>query len=209
MSSERSKQVWRLAVLAGLALSLAGCDTLRSAAGVDKAAPDEFAVVTKAPLVVPPDFNLRPPRPGAPPTNQSSPTGAAQAALFSDDPNAIQESLGTSYSAEEKQLLASSGAATADHSIRQQLASDEKSMEGADQSFTDKVLFGGDAKPDTGRPVNADAEKQRIDAAKSAGQTTPGGGQVATQPQTDTESDGSATIQKDSGSSGGWLGGIF
>jgi hypothetical protein len=57
--------------------------------------------------------------------------------------------------------------------------------------------------------VNADAEKQRIDAAKAAGQTTPGGGQVATQQQGDTESNGSATIQKDSGSSGGWLGGIF
>jgi hypothetical protein len=209
MNSERSKQIWRLAVLAGLALSLAGCDTIRSAAGIGKEAPDEFAVVTKAPLVVPPDFNLRPPRPGAAPTNQSSPTGAAQAALFSDDPNAVQESLGNGYSSEEKLILANSGAAVADHSIRQQLASDEKAMEGSDQSFTDQVLFGGSPTPDAGHPVNADAEKQRIDAAKAAGQTTPGGGQIAAQQQTDTASEGSATIQKDNGDSGGWLGGIF
>jgi Protein of unknown function (DUF3035) len=210
MTSERSKQIWRLAALAGLALSLAGCDTIRSAAGITKQAPDEFAVVTKAPLIVPPDFNLRPPRPGAAPTNQVSPTGAAQAALFSDDPNAVQDSLGGGYSAEEKLILATSGGAVADHSIRQELASDEKSMEGSNQSFTDEVLFGGGAKPDAGHPVNADAETQRLDAAKSAGQTTPGAGQQQGNSQTgDATSAGSVTMQKDSSSSGGWLGGIF
>jgi hypothetical protein len=206
MSSERSKQVWRLATLAGLAFSLASCSTIRDAAGISKEAPDEFAVVTKAPLVVPPDFNLRPPSPGAAPTNQASPTGAAEAALFSDDPNAIQESLGAGYSTEEKLILANSGGAVANDGIRQQLASDEKSMQGSDQSFTDKVLFGGSSTPDTGRAVNADAEKQRIDAAKSAGQTTPGGGQVAASP---SDSEGSATIDKGSDNHGGWLGGIF
>jgi hypothetical protein len=205
MSSERSKRAWRIAALAAVAISLAGCDSIREAAGIAKTPPDEFAVVTKAPLVIPPDYNLRPPRPGAAPTNQSSPTGAAQAALFSDDPNAVQESLGNGYSAEEKDILATSGAATADHSIRQQLASDAKSMEGADESFTDEVLFGGSS-VDNGRAVNADAEKQRIDAAKASGDTTPGGGNA---PAPDKEATGSATVQKDSDNSGGWLGGIF
>lgn len=205
MSSEQSKRIWRIAALATMAISLAGCQSFRDAAGISKAAPDEFAVVTKAPLVIPPDYNLRPPRPGAAPTNQTSPTGAAQAALFSDDPNAVQDSLGNGYSSEEKNILATSGAATADHSIRQQLAADSKSMEAADQSFTDEVLFGSGS-PDKGRGVNADAEKQRIDAAKSAGDTTPGGG---TPPAPDPQTNGSATISKDSSNSGGWLGGIF
>lgn len=205
MSSEQSKHVWRVAALAVFAVSLAGCTSIREAAGIGKMAPDEFAVVTKAPLVIPPDYNLRPPRPGAAPTNQSSPTGAAQAALFSDDPNAVQESLGNGYSSEEKDILATSGAATADHSIRQELASDSKSMEGANQSFTDEVLFGGSSS-DNGRAVNGDAEKQRIDAAKSAGDTTPGGGNP---PPPDKESTGSASVQKDGSNSGGWLGGIF
>lgn len=205
MRFEYSKRALRVAVLVSLGLSLAGCQSIRNAAGISKEAPDEFAVVTKAPLVVPPDYNLRPPRPGAAPTNQSSPTGAAQAALFSDDPNAVQESLGHGYSDEEKAILSNSGGAVADHSIRQELAADGKSMEGADQSFTDSLLFGG-SKTDAGHPVNADAEKQRIDAAKAAGQTTPGGGQVQS-PQTNT-SDESATIQKDKDDSG-WFGGIF
>ena len=51
-------------VSVALALSavvgLAGC----SALGGKKNPPDEFAIATKAQLVVPPDYSLRPPRPG-------------------------------------------------------------------------------------------------------------------------------------------------
>ena len=36
---------------------------------MSKRAPDEFAVVRRAPLIVPPDFDLRPPDPGAPRPN--------------------------------------------------------------------------------------------------------------------------------------------
>ena len=57
----------RFTLLAGAVFALVGCDSIRSAAGVSKSAPDEFAVVTKAPLIIPPDYNLRPPKPGAPP----------------------------------------------------------------------------------------------------------------------------------------------
>ena len=54
-----------------------------------KEAPDEFAVLTKAPLVIPPDYNLMPPKPGAAPTNQTDPVDAAQTALFGNDPATI------------------------------------------------------------------------------------------------------------------------
>ena len=52
-------------LLCGTALGpmLAGCSNLREMAGLQKKSPDEFAVTTKAPLVIPPDFNLRPRRP--------------------------------------------------------------------------------------------------------------------------------------------------
>ena len=46
-------------------LGLSACDTLKEQAGLTKKAPDEFTIITKAPLVMPPDFSLRPPRPGA------------------------------------------------------------------------------------------------------------------------------------------------
>jgi hypothetical protein len=197
------RTVARIAALAALALALTGCDTIRSAAGLNKTPPDEFAVVTKAPLVVPPDYNLRPPKPGAVPTNQTSPTGAAQAALYSED-SGTADSVTGNYSQVEKTLLAQSGAANADHSIRQQIASDEKSMQGSDESFTDKVLFGGTT--DTSdKPVDADAESQKAGDAKTA---TPPAAGTAAQPATDDSKkpDDSATIQKDKS---GWLGGIF
>src|SRR5262252_10291077 len=47
------------------ALSISGCTDLKKAIGLEKAAPDEFAVESRAPLEMPPDFDLRPPQPGA------------------------------------------------------------------------------------------------------------------------------------------------
>ena len=56
------KLVLALGLCAG---ALSACDSIRKVAGLNKKSPDEFAVTTKAPLVIPPDFNLRPPMPGA------------------------------------------------------------------------------------------------------------------------------------------------
>jgi hypothetical protein len=46
-------------------LLLAGCSDFRKALGLDRTGPDEFAVESRAPLTIPPDFDLRPPQPGA------------------------------------------------------------------------------------------------------------------------------------------------
>jgi hypothetical protein len=193
----------RMFALAGVAVSLIGCDSIREAAGVVKEPPDEFAVVSKSPLVIPPDFNLRPPKPGASPTNQSSPTLSAQAALFGDDSATAAAALPGNFSAEERTILANSGGANSDHGIRKQLASDLKSMEATDDSFTDSLLFGS-PDPDKGSPLNADAEAQRLQTAKASGQ------QVASSPTAShsapPKADDSATIAKDGG---GWFDGIF
>src|ERR1700744_6010569 len=92
-----------LAVLSVCALLLAGCDTLREEAGLTKESPDEFAVTTKAPLIIPPDFNLHPPSPGAAPLNQQDPTGEAQAALFnSSDPQTVAAGMRGNFTPGEK-----------------------------------------------------------------------------------------------------------
>lgn len=61
----------------GLALLLGGCGQLRDALGQSKDPPDEFQVVARAPLALPPNFDLRPPRPGAPRPQERSTTDAA------------------------------------------------------------------------------------------------------------------------------------
>ncbi|MGC9953653.1 MAG: DUF3035 domain-containing protein [Rhizomicrobium sp.] len=167
----RPSYVLRTAVLAGVGLALCGCETIRDASGLEKKPPDEFAVLTKAPLVVPPDYNLKPPRPGAAPTNQTEATESAQAALFGADTATIAASMSGNYSQGEKLLMANAGVANADPIIRQHLQSDRKAMLGADDSFTNEILFWKGPKTDPGKAVDADAEARRIDAQKT-GQTT-------------------------------------
>jgi hypothetical protein len=211
-----TKNVVRVAVLSVAALSLIGCETFRQAAGIAKQPPDEFAVVTKSPLVIPPDFNLKPPKPGAAPTNQVSPTVAAQSAMFGDDPAAAAAAIPGNFSPEERLVLANTGGATADPSIRKQIASDEKQMEATDDSFTDTLLFQS-SDPYKGAPVDADAEAARIAAAKAQGQqvagtantgsgTQPAAGSQPATNQPPAKPADSATIKKDSG---GWFDGIF
>ena|ERR1700722_9852405 len=150
-----------LLLLGGAAFVLPGCSSLRDAAGLAKRSPDEFAVTTKAPLVIPPEFNLRPPLPGAAPVNQVDPGSAAQIALFNNsDPQTVANGMHGSYSPAEKLLLASAGVQNSDPSIRTLLKSDARSLQGADQSFTDRVL-GAAPSPDTGQPVNADVETNK------------------------------------------------
>ena len=65
--------------LAG-ALFISGCSDLKKAIGLERTSPDEFAVESRAPLTMPPDFNLRPPQPGAArPQEKSSDQQARQA----------------------------------------------------------------------------------------------------------------------------------
>jgi hypothetical protein len=161
----RSACTVALIVAAG---ALAGCSSFREATGANKNSPDEFAVVTKAPLIIPPDYNLQPPRPGAPPTNQISATQSAQNALYNSDPATVASSINGNMSQGEKLLLAYAGAASADSSVRQAIAADNRHMQAADDSFTDELLFWKKSDPATDPNVNADAEAKRISAQQPA-----------------------------------------
>jgi len=78
--------VWRGLGIGLVMLSLStlgGCaqGSVQEALGMGKRAPDEFAVVKRAPLIVPPDFDLRPPDPGAPRPNVGRTSDQARVAL--------------------------------------------------------------------------------------------------------------------------------
>jgi hypothetical protein len=137
----RSLSVLRCAILAAALGAISACSTLRDEAGLTKQSPDEFAVTTKAPLIIPPDFNLRPPSPGAAPLNQTDPTSSAEIALFNNsDPAVVAAQMTGNYSASEKMLLANAGVQNANPTIRAELQSDQRNMQGADRSFTDRIL---------------------------------------------------------------------
>jgi hypothetical protein len=71
------KSVVVVAGMAALGL-LGGCGKR----GYDRARPDEFAVARQAPLIIPPDFALVPPQPGAARTQGNNPQAQAIDALF-------------------------------------------------------------------------------------------------------------------------------
>jgi hypothetical protein len=148
---------------------LSGCDSLRNAAGLTKKSPDEFAVTTKAPLVIPPDFNLRPPLPGAPPSNTRDPSTNAEMALFANaDPQTVAAGMTGNYTPGEKMLLANAKAQASDPAIRARLNADQRAaVQNADRSFTDRLLSTR-ATADTGKPVNADAEIAKGSKAAAA-----------------------------------------
>lgn len=71
-----------LALLPALLL-LGGCgEEMRKSFGLGKNAPDEFQVVRRAPLSLPPDFALRPPQPGAVRPQEGSATEQARSAIL-------------------------------------------------------------------------------------------------------------------------------
>jgi hypothetical protein len=92
----RGRELGR-AALAGAVLlaTVAGCDTtVQEQLGLGKRAPDEFQVVRRAPLVIPPDYALRPPGEGG---------GGGAVARAQPDP-----------SAEAREILTGGGAGPAE-----------------------------------------------------------------------------------------------
>jgi hypothetical protein len=93
-----------VAGLAGVAL-LSGC----ARSGYDRARPDEFAVARQAPLVIPPDFSLTPPQPGAARPQDSAANNQTLQALFGDQ---------TGRTAGENATLNAAGGDSADAGVR-------------------------------------------------------------------------------------------
>lgn len=86
-------------------LLLAGCGS----GGLNRDRPDEFAVARAAPLIIPPDFALVPPRPGEPnPVGTDSRAQALQALFGGPAPRSTAES----------QMLREAGASNVDAGAR-------------------------------------------------------------------------------------------
>jgi len=130
-----------VACLAVGTLVLAGCGGWRQTFGLDHAPPDEFTVVSQAPLTVPPDFNLRPPRPGAARPQDMAANQAAAAAIFGIKQAPGATRVDTAASASEGRLLAQAGAANAQPNIRAVLDSETRNLIAGDKRWVDRLIF--------------------------------------------------------------------
>src|ERR1700722_14654524 len=61
-------------------VALGGCSVLESIGGGKKVSPDEFKIVSHSPLTMPPNAELRPPRPGGPRPREGPPAAQAREA---------------------------------------------------------------------------------------------------------------------------------
>ena len=150
----------KIAAILALGLSLIGCESLRLATGAAKLPPDEFTVLTKSPLIIPPDYNLRPPQPGVASRNEVDADDQARAALFPANPATAAAALGGAYSDGEKLLLTKTNALSIDPAIRRSVTSDV-GQEDQGPAFAQRLLYEG-----TGAPPPAPAT--RPNAAASA-----------------------------------------
>lgn len=94
-----------------LAVALAGCAHHKNRLS-NRNAPDEFAISRAAPLIVPPDFSLAPPKPGAPRALADDAQVNAAEALFGPGVSI------TPKSPAEINLLDKAGAAKVDPNVR-------------------------------------------------------------------------------------------
>jgi hypothetical protein len=145
-------------LLSGSLALLAGCggDQLTRTFGLTRDAPDEYTVTTRAPLSMPPDYNLRPPRPGAARPQEQSEQQQAEEALV---PQLALGSPTGSESPGQLALMQQAGpAAPAD--IRRKVDQDAQSAT-ADEGFIDKLLYW--RKPNTQHAeVDPTKESQRL-----------------------------------------------
>jgi hypothetical protein len=157
-----------LITVAVMALSGATACTqgVRQALGTQKSTPDEFRVVTIAPLVVPPEYNLRPPQPGAPRPEDLFPDEQARRAI-------LGSATPDSASAGERAFLAQAAATVANENARGLVDGEGGQIVRKPQGFADRVLFwrgrGEAPASEQAAPLSPEEEAERIEAVAGSG----------------------------------------
>jgi hypothetical protein len=149
---------------------MVGCTSTSKALGLKKEAPNEFNILTKAPLVVPPEYNLRPPRLGESSSENNYSQKAAREALIGNV-DAAEPTRG------EVVLMTKAGVGRANPEIRIEIDG-QNSVERKTDGFTSRILFwqNGQLVDQDGKlvPLDSEAEAKRIESINKA----TGGGEV-------------------------------
>ncbi|MCW5742135.1 MAG: DUF3035 domain-containing protein [Alphaproteobacteria bacterium] len=175
-------QILKVLGLAGAMAALGACGIMDSIGGNRKVSPDEFKVVSHTPLTMPPNADLRPPRPGEPRPQEMSPADQAKEALspalagrtqarVAGGPDAPRR--GSTGSPAETQLLARAGGGSGGSDIRTQLNRESRILADSDRSLIDALIFWQDTPP-PGVILDPVREQARLRAAQAQG-TDPGG----------------------------------
>jgi len=140
--------------------SMAGCGGVGKSLGFGKQSPDEFAVVRNAPLTVPPDYTLRPPRPGAQRPQEAPLRQQAENSIFNNE-KAGGGASSRPESAGENALLRQAEALETNPNIRRMINEEFTIYAQESEGFFKSLLFWRDDEP-LGETVDAQGEAQRL-----------------------------------------------
>lgn len=173
---QSSRTLRPLLGLALAALALAGCSDVRRSIGLDRQSPDEFTVVSRAPLTLPPSLqaNLPKPRPGALRPQDSTPTQVAAGAVFGGSSRGKGAPATAGKTAGESSLVAQASARDGiDPNIRNKVDQETTQLIVADKSWIDSLLFWQtQEKPFS--IVDPAKEQQRLREAQAQGKAVDG-----------------------------------
>ena len=141
-----------------VAALLAGCSNFREQVGIARKPPDEFTVVTRPPLSMPPSYSLRPPRPGERRPQEPAVREQARDVLLGQ---ASDRGPGAAapVTAGEMALLAHARTDSADPNIRQLVGQELDNRD--DRNFVERLMFWIDY-PQPGDVVDAQQEQRRL-----------------------------------------------
>lgn len=173
-------------------LSACAGGSVQNALGMGKRSPDEFAVVSRAPLILPPDYGLRPPEPGETRRGVDTPSERARASLTgqaSQQPagadqevvSAVFDERSEAASSGERALIAQATTTPADPDIRRRIAEENMQLAQVEQElFTRLVKW---RQPQSlGTAIDPVAETERLRANRAEGRPlTEGDSPVITQ----------------------------
>jgi len=155
-------------------LALGGCSAFENLGGGKKVSPDEFKIVSHSPLTMPPNAELRPPRPGEPRPQETTPADQAKEALSPVMAGRVQQQAGAPRAGapgapSEQSLVAKATAGGVDPNIRSQVNRDTRTIAEKDNTFIDSLIFWQD-RPPAGVVVDPEKEQQRLRDAQASGQ---------------------------------------
>ena len=161
------------------ALALGGCGAFENIGGGKKVSPDEFKIVSHSPLTMPPNAELRPPRPGEPRPQETSPADQAKEALSPTLAGRVQQRTaagpkpGEPGDSSEQALVAKASVGGVDPNIRSQVNRDTRTLADQDKTWIDSLIFWQD-KPPPGVILDPEKEQQRLREAQATGTTSKG-----------------------------------
>ena len=155
-------------------LPLLGCENAKEAIGLTKQAPDEFAIVTRAPLNIPPQFDLRPPKPGSSRPQETTPRSEARKILLK---NTSRRGIlkknkpikSGKFSDGEAAFLQRADALTIDSTIRKVIKKESSGLTAVNKGLLKKILF-WQQKEELGKVIDATKEARRLRKITSQGE---------------------------------------